>query len=304
MDLPNRIYLALHPIGMAFAILVLASIIGLFFINRQLTNRMTVRLVAAIAFTDLLSHIGEYYAVENYDLIAGTTLCTSVNGFRLFARTFYCWVNMAICFHIYRSLVLLKKTTWRSEVYIWAATAVFVVAETLIYYGLGAFTGVVARKRCTPGVEDYSKNLAFLMFQSLTNLLTIVIGIFVTIKSHSNLNKWINVMSATATEQGEDRDQLISERRKMAVRSFLYPLSACITLPFEAIFLICTAAGTYVYELVVCMALSTGFAGILTAAAFAIDPTTHKAFKAAYYQIKYKDSDKKGSAEEYGMIDF
>jgi hypothetical protein len=304
MDPANRIYLTLHPIGMAFAILVLLSIVGLFFINRQFTNRMTVRLVAVIAVTDLLSHVGEFYAVENYDLKAGTTLCTSVNGFRLFARNFYCWVNIAISFHIYRSLVQLKKPTWKSEMFIWSATAVLVVAETLIYYGLGAFTGVVARKRCTPGVEDNSKNLAFLMFQSLTNILTITIGIFVTIKGHSNLNNWINVISATAAEQGDDCDQLISERKKMAVRTFLYPLSTCITLPFEALFLFCTAARTYVHGLVVAMAFTTGLAGILTSAAFIIDPSTHKAFKAAYYQITSKDSDKKDSGDQYMMADF
>ncbi|KXN73729.1 hypothetical protein CONCODRAFT_3289 [Conidiobolus coronatus NRRL 28638] len=250
MDPPNRIYLTLHPIGMAIAILVLLSITGLFFINRQLTNRMTVRLVAVIAITDLLPHVGEFYAVENYNLTTGTPLCTSVNGFRLFTRSFYWWVNIAISFYIYRSLVLLEKPTRKFEIFIWTATAVLVIAETLIYYELDAFTGLVARKRCTPGVEDNSKNIAFLMFQSLTNLLSIATGIFVTVRGHS------------------------------CHSNFPLFFISMYKLPLEALFLFCTAA------------------------AFFIDPFTHKASKVAYYQIISKDSDKKDFGNQYGMNNF
>ncbi|KXN73717.1 hypothetical protein CONCODRAFT_3277 [Conidiobolus coronatus NRRL 28638] len=292
MSTPVKINLIINPIGMAFASIVIISIAGLAIINRRLTNRMTVRLVAAIALTDLLAHVGEYYAVTHGSLVVGTAHCTAVNGFRLFARTFYCWVNMAICLHIYRSLVLIKKTNWKSEVYIWTATAVLVITETLIYYGIGAFTGQ-AKRNCNPGVDDYTKHLAFLLLQSLTNLLTIAVCIFTTVKSHGNLNKWIDAVSATITEQGGDRDQLIRERKKIAFRSFLYPLSTCITLPFEAFFLIANGSGKMVIELAILMALTTGLSGILTALAFAVDPITHNAFKSAYSQIKHRNIYKK-----------
>lgn len=284
---------------MAFASVVITSIVGLTIINSQLTNKMTVRLVAVIALTDLLAHVGEYYAVTHGKLVVGTAHCAAVNGFRLFARTFYCWVNMAICLHIYRSLVLIKKTNWRSEVYIWTATGVFVVAQTLIYYGIGAFTGQ-ANRNCNPGVDDYSKHLGFLLLQSLTNLLTIAVCIFTTVKSHANLNKWIDAVSATITEQGGNRDQLIKERRKIAFRSFLYPLSTCITLPFEAFFLIANGFGKMVMGLAILMALTTGLAGILTALAFAVDPVTHKSFNSAYNMVKNRIYHIK-TDEQYGF---
>ncbi|KXN73718.1 hypothetical protein CONCODRAFT_3278 [Conidiobolus coronatus NRRL 28638] len=281
MSSSKQINLILNPIGMTCASFVIISIVGIAIINRQLANRMTVRLIAVIALTDLLAHVGEYYAITHSTLTAGTPACTAVNGFRLFARTFYCWINMAISFHIYRSLVQLKKTNWKSEVYFWTATAVFVVAETLVYYGLGAFTGVPARKRCTPGVDDYSKNLVFILFQSLTNLFTIAVSTF--------------------TEEGGDRDHLINERRKLAFRSFLYPLSTIVTLPFEAIFLIFNGFGAYVIELFVVMVIGSGLSGVLTALAFGVDPATHKSFKTAYYLVKNRNSHKKDLDEQYGL---
>ncbi|KXN73731.1 hypothetical protein CONCODRAFT_3291 [Conidiobolus coronatus NRRL 28638] len=306
MDLPNRIYLVLNPIGMACASLVLLSIITLALIDRQLANRMTVRLIAVIAFTDLLAHVGEFYAVENYDLQAGTSLCTFVNGFRLFSRTFYCFTNIAICFHLYRGLVLLKRSSWKFELYTWIATLAMVTIFTLIYWGLGAFTGVVARKRCTPGIDNYTLNIVFTVIQATVNMVTVIIGVFTTIVGHRSLNKWINTYANSRSYTGDDQNRFKSDRKKMAERSFLYPLSTLITLPFEAIFLYLTASGIYVFNLVTLMALSTGLSGVLTAIAFAIDPAAHKAFKSAYNKLTDKSRSHKtindGMSENTSII--
>jgi hypothetical protein len=297
----NKINVVLNPIGIFFASIVLLSIIGLAVVNRQLTNRLTVRLVGVIAFTDLMAHVGEYYAAAHMTLEVGTSVCTSVNGFRLFARTFYCFTNLAICFHLYRSLVLLKKTTWKSELFIWVSTAVLVIAVTLFYWGIGAFKGVPARKRCTPGVDNPTLQTVFTIIQPTINLIITATGIFTIVSCRRNLNKWINAFSATITERGDNLDQVIQDRRKIAVRSFLYPLSTCITLPFEAIFLYMTAAGAYALDMAIPMALGSGLAGFLTFAAFAVDPSTYQAFKSAYYHIKHKNGGAKEQDGRYTM---
>jgi hypothetical protein len=301
LAIASNINLIINPIGMAFASLVLLSIIGLGLVNKNLTSRMTVRLVAVIAFTDLLAHVGEYYAASNLSLVVGTPVCTGVNGFRLFARTFYCCINLAICFHLYRSLVLLKKSTLKSEIFIWITTSVAVITITLYYWGIGAMEGVKGRGRCTPGVSDKTLNAAFTAVQGSVNLFTIVIGILTIVSCRRNLNKWINVFSSTLTEHEDNLDQLIQERRKIAIRSFLYPLSTCITLPFEAIFLFLTATEAYPFNMSIPMNLTTDLAGILTAAAFSIDPSTHQSFKSAYHQIKYENRDKKDSLDNFGV---
>jgi hypothetical protein len=126
-----------------------------------------------------------------------------------------------------------------------------------------------------------------------TDLITALIGIFTTIVSHRNLNKYINVFSATLTEQGQNHDLIIKERRKMAVRSFLYPLATCITLPFEALFLILYGFGYFIIQLGYPKAITLGLSGTLTGIAFAIDPATHSAFKSAYYQFKNRNHPKK-----------
>ncbi|KXN73722.1 hypothetical protein CONCODRAFT_77220, partial [Conidiobolus coronatus NRRL 28638] len=261
---------------------------------------MTVRLIAAIALADLLSHIGEFYSAWNGGLEFSSSLCHSVIGFRLFARTFYAFTNLAIGFHLYRSLVQIKKSTWKFEIATWIVVAVMTAVFTLIYWGLGAFSGVERKKACSPGADDKTLNSVFYAIAGLVDLATIISGIFITVTGHRNLNKWINAYSATLAPSENDHEQLIKDRRKMAARSFLYPLSACITLPIECIFLFLNAGNVYVSVLTILMALTIGISGLLTGLAFAIDPATQKSFKSAYRTLKYRNSDKKYS-EEFNM---
>jgi hypothetical protein len=300
MSLPNKINLTIHPIGMTCAILVLVSIIGLTLINKNLANRMTVRLIAAIAFADLLTHVGEFYSASNIGLPNGTPLCTAVSVFRSFSRTFYCFTNLAICFHLYRSLVLMKKSTWKVEIYTWTVTVIMVVVFTLIYYALGVFSGK-ARRSCNPGADSKTMNTIYFLVVGILDLITIAVGIFTTIMGHRNLNKWIDVYSNTISERGEHIDKLTQDRRKMASRSFLYPLSTCITLIFEALLLILNAFGIMILEISIPKTITVGLSGFLTALAFSIDPATHIAFKSAYYQIKNRKLDKKADYEQYGF---
>ncbi|KXN74332.1 hypothetical protein CONCODRAFT_2536 [Conidiobolus coronatus NRRL 28638] len=291
---PNSILnLVIQPIGLLCATLVLFSIIGLAIIDKRLANRMTVRLIAAIAFADILAHVGEIYASSNGWLPLGSQLCAVVSGFRVASRTFYNFTHIAICFNIYRSLVLLKKSTWRFELYTWIFTVSMVFILTIIYWSMGAFSGKLNKVGCNPGADDYTLNKVFLFMAGFTDLITALIGIFTTVVSHRNLNKYINVFSATLTEQGENPDLIIKERRKMAVRSFLYPLATCITLPFEALFLIFYGFGYINTQLGYLKAATLGLSGTLTGIAFAVDPATHSAFRSAYYQVLNRKHPKK-----------
>ncbi|KXN73716.1 hypothetical protein CONCODRAFT_3276 [Conidiobolus coronatus NRRL 28638] len=286
MSLPVILNQAINPIGMACATAVLLSIIVLAAINKHLANRMTVRLIAIIAFTDLLSHAGEFIAVTNGGLVIGSTSCSVVNGFRLFARTFYCFTNIAICLHLYRAIVLLKKPTWKFEVCCLVLTLGMVLVVFIIYWSLGALRGQVG-KNCNPGVDSKTYHMAFLMIQAFINLITTLICIVSTVICRYYLANWINKYSSNHSDPGQsqDQDEFKKARKKMATRSFLYPLSTCITLPFEAIFLIFNACGIMVIELAALMATTTGLAGVLTAVAFSLDPAAHKAFASAYSQL-------------------
>jgi hypothetical protein len=115
MNLPALVGAIIHPIGIFCSILVLFSIISIATVNRDLANRITVRLIAAIAFGDLISHTAELYASFGGGLNLRSPLCHTVNGIRLFGRTFYAFTNIAICFHLYRSLVLLKNQLGKSK---------------------------------------------------------------------------------------------------------------------------------------------------------------------------------------------
>ncbi|KXN74333.1 hypothetical protein CONCODRAFT_2537 [Conidiobolus coronatus NRRL 28638] len=284
---PNSILnLVIQPIGLLCATLVLFSIIGLAIIDKRLANRMTVRLIAAIAFADILAHVGEIYASSNGWLPLGSQLCAVVSGFRVASRTFYNFTNIAICFHLYGSLVLLKKSTWRFELYTWIFTVSMVFILTIIYWSMGAFSGKLNKVGCNPGADDYTLNKVFLFMAGFTDLITVLIGIFITIVGHRSLKIWINTYAESRSYKGEDPDIFKRNRMKMAKRAFLYPLATCITLPFEALFLIFYGFGYINTQLGYLKAATLGLSGILTGIAFSVDPATHKAFSEAYTQVK------------------
>lgn len=296
MKLPAKIGIVLHPIGIICAVLVLLSIIFLTVVNKELANRITVRLIAAIAFADILSHSVELYSSWERTIELNSPTCHVVNGLRLFGRTFYGFTNIAICFHLYRSLVLLKKSTWRTEMYTWIGTLFMVIIFTIIYGLLGAYTGLLRKNGCNPGADDKILNGVFYFMAGTVDLAAILSGIFTTFVGHRSLKKWIDTYADARSNQEMDQAQFKKDRKKMAERSFLYPLSACITLPAEAIFLYLNAFNIYIFELSIVMAVTVGISGFLTFLAFSVDPAAHKSFTSAYRQIRdrriYGNSDK------------
>ncbi|KXN74336.1 hypothetical protein CONCODRAFT_2540 [Conidiobolus coronatus NRRL 28638] len=249
---------------------------------------MTVRLIAAIAFADLLTHVGEIYSAVNIGLPNGTPHCTAVSIFRSFSRTFYCFTNIAICFHLYRGLVLLKKSTWKYEVYTWIVTLAMVILFTSVYYSLGIFTGKLRKSACNPGADNKTMNRIYFLFVGIIDLITILVGIFTTIVGRQSLNKWINSYADNRNRRLDDQNKFKSDRKKMASRSFLYPLATCVTLPFEALLLILNSFGIMVLQISIPKTITVGLSGLLTGLAFAFDPASHKAFYSAYTQIREK----------------
>jgi hypothetical protein len=286
MNLTTQINVIIHPIGMACSALVMTSIIAILCINKKSANRMTIRLVAAIALGDLMIHAGEYYSATHGSVERASPLCIRVNAFRLFSRNFYCFTNLAICFHLYRSFVKLKQPNWKYEIFTWILMLTLTTIFTLIYYFMGAFTGLKHPSGCKPGAESQTMDAIFTLIKALLEVFTIVTCVTTSIIGRRRLYNWIEVYANSRENESEDREKFIKEGKKIAERSFLYPLSTILTLPFEAIFLILIVCGKFVPQLTIPMAISSGITGVLTFVAFSIDPSTHSSLKEAYFNLK------------------
>ncbi|KXN74341.1 hypothetical protein CONCODRAFT_2546 [Conidiobolus coronatus NRRL 28638] len=247
---------------------------------------MTIRLVAAIALGDLMIHVGEYYAATHGGVERASPLCVRVNAFRLFSRNFYCFTNLAICFHLYRTLVKLRQPNFKYEIFTWTIMLALTIIFTLIYYFMGAFTGLSHPSGCNPGAESHTLDAIFSCIQALVNIFTVISCLTISIIGRRNLSNWITTYASSRENEGQCREQFINEGKKIAERSFLYPLSTILTLPFEAIFLILIVCGKFVPQLTIPMAIFSGLSGVLTFIAFAIDPSTHSAFKDAYRNLR------------------
>ncbi|KXN72648.1 hypothetical protein CONCODRAFT_4510 [Conidiobolus coronatus NRRL 28638] len=214
--------IAILPIGMEGAIFVLSSIFILWLIDSKLVNRLTIRLIAAISFADLLNHIGLYVSITQAKGM-WDNLCYTLAGFQTFTRTFYNLTYLAICFHLYRSLVLLKKSSIKFELTIWIGIWVVIIPLMTIYYFLGAFTGSLQKGGCNPGSRDPLYNKIFSAITGTFCLLTMITCLVTTVIGHRSLTKWINSYANSNLREDSDQDNFKKQRLKMAERSFLYP---------------------------------------------------------------------------------
>jgi hypothetical protein len=161
-----------------------------------------------------------------------------------------------------------------------------VIIFTVLYGLLGAYTGVKHKIGCNPGADDKTLNTVFYLIAGSVDLITILSCLFTTIVGHRSLNKWINTYAEARSNQGIDQAKFKRDRKKMAERDFLYPLSTCITLPFEAAFLYLNAFGIFVFQLGIGMAFTVGISGLLAFIAFCVDPAAHNSITSAYRLIK------------------
>jgi hypothetical protein len=273
------------PIGMFGASFVLGSILIIGVIDFKLVNRLTIRLIAAIAFADLLNHIGGYLSITQARGM-WNNMCYALAGFQMFTRTFYNLTNLAICFHLYRSLVLLKKSSLKFELMIWIGMWAVIIPLMLLYYFLGVFTGTIQKAGCNPGSRNPLYNKIFSAIAGTFCLITIIACLVTTIIGRRSLTRWINSYANSRLRQSNDIENFRKQRRKMAERSFLYPLATLITLPCEVIFNYFNLFGRREPTVIIAMTITGGLSGLLTAIAFLVDPASSKAFESAKLKVK------------------
>jgi hypothetical protein len=279
------------PIGMACACVVLVSIIVLGFIDRRLINRLSIRLIFALALADLLNHIGGYLSITQAQDM-WTSTCYGLAGFQMFTRTFYNFTNLAICFNLFRSLILMKKSTWAYELAIWIGMFIFIVPLMVGYYFLGAFTGTFQKAGCNPGSKDKTNDKVFSFLAGFICLITILSGILVTYFGHKNMNRYAQAYVDNGDYKEEDKEALKKQLRKMAQLSFLYPLATCITLPAEMIYNFMKLAGYRNTNAIIAMTVLGGLSGLFTFIAFILDPAVWRSAEVAYKRIRYRNSGK------------
>ncbi|KXN73734.1 hypothetical protein CONCODRAFT_3294 [Conidiobolus coronatus NRRL 28638] len=261
---------ALHPYGIGASVIVLVSIIILTLINKKFTDKMAIRLIFSISLANLVSHLSEYFSVLNGGLALGSTKCATVNGLRLFSRTFYAFTYISASLHLFRSFAQSKKSNLKSEITIWTGTVILSGVFTAIYWALGAFSGKLNKVGCNPGADNFTTNLIFYLTVGSVDLLAIISGIY-TFYARSKFNRRVTQISFNV------------DPSETVVGSFYYPLTTAITLPFEAGFLFFQAFGIFAWALTIPMAVTMALSGVFTAILFVSDTSVQEAFVTAYF---------------------
>lgn len=271
MDASHLIANIVHPIGMAFSILVLVIIMLLGIVDYRLINRMTLRLIASIVIANLITHAAEYFPYRiSYDL--DSDLCRGLAAFRMFSRTFYCFTNLAISFHLYKRVVLLEESKWKSELTTWVIIFLAITPFMLLYYFIGAFNDTVNRGSCVPGCSNPVFDKVFHFVVSILNIVTMLVAIYVTFAGFRSLNHWTTYYATYQVDEEAEKQRFQHDKTKMAQRSFLYPLSTIIVLLVESVFYFVYGCGLMINELVAPMIATSGLAGTITAIVFFLDP--------------------------------
>lgn len=275
-----------YPIGMTMSCIILLIICILALIDRKLVNRMTLRLIGAIAITNFIEHWAEYFPYRQL-YILGSTKCEVIVGFRMFARTFYCFTQLAISYHLFRRVVQLKESSWKYELITWGVITAATIPFVVLYYFIGVFGDTELKGKCIPGNPvNEANNRLFSIIASLLNFTTIVVCIFVTIIGHRSLNQWIDHYAQTNLDSDFDQEKFKNEKTKLAQRSFLYPLTTCIVLPIETIYYFLIGCGLEIDELVSPMIVTSGLSGTLTAIIFFVDPALWHSASLAKERVK------------------
>jgi hypothetical protein len=261
---------ALHPYGIGASAFVLVSIILLTFINKKLTDKMAIRLIFSISLANLVSHLSEYYSILNGGLPLDSTKCATVNGLRLFSRTFYSFTYISASLYLFRSFAQSKRSNLKSETCAWTATVILSGIFTAFYWALGAFSGKLNKVGCNPGADNFTTNLVFNLIVGSVDLLAIVSGVYTTY-ARSKFNRRVTQISFNI-----DPSETI-------VGPFYYPLTTVITLPFEAGFLYFQAFRIFAWVLTIPMAITMALSGVFTAILFVFDTSVQEAFVTAYF---------------------
>jgi hypothetical protein len=280
-----KLHQILHLISATCSSLVLFTLIVFAIIDLSLVNRVTVRLICGVAIADLISHIAGYLQAEYFTLI-NTPLCEHLVIFALFGRLLYYFTNLAICYHLYRAIVMLKKSTFKYELIVWFFIMLCIAILMVISHFLGLFTGLSRTVACNPGSTSHLNNKIAFGISGTISLITILAGIFTTVQGHRSMSQWIQLYSVKTVEGDFNQQDFQKKKIKRAQRSFLYPLGTIITISVET-------AVQYSWfftalpprPLYTANAIMNGTNGIVTMITFLLDPAVWDSIKLAKNKI-------------------
>jgi hypothetical protein len=280
VQIPNIIqYIGL---GCSSAVIIILAILAL--VDITYVNRVTVRLVAGIAIADFIGHISVILILDSKEYI-GTSYCRGLAAMTTVARIMYALTNVAICYHLYRAIVYLKKSSFKYELMIWsllmAATGIIVV----VFHFLGVFKENKDKLLCTPGSDVFAIQMVENAVAGLLNIIAVFAGIYTTYIGHRYISQWINKYSNKQMPGGNNQPSFKAKKRKTVQRSFLYPLSTVITLSSELVTCIWSLFGNPTQIIKTFNRYTTGFKGILTFIAFIVDPAVCDSLRSAYRKI-------------------
>jgi hypothetical protein len=276
-------------IGLVCSIILIIVWIAIAIIDFKSINRVTIRLVAGIAIADLLTHISSILANGTKHLV-GTPYCESLAAVTALNRHLYAFTNIAICYHLYRAIIQLKKPSFKSELVVWIALVVITAILMIIYHFLGVFSGTLNKKSCNPGANNPSITKVVFGLIGLFNFISIISGIYVTVVGHMNLKLWIESFSIKEFLDPKEQEEFKAKKIRETRRFFIYPLSPLITLTAEVVlctWMLVSDPPLIIYNV---SSICTGLKGSLTLITFLLDPTTQTAIKHCISRLRSKES--------------
>jgi hypothetical protein len=240
--------------------------------------------VAGIAISDVITHTSAILTIGSGKYI-GTPYCEALAAFATLDRFLYAFTNIAICYHLFRAIVQLKKPSFKIELAVWIMIVVIVIILMVILHFLGAFSGTIGKRACNAGADNPIVTKAIYGITAVLNFITIVSGVFVTIVCHYYLTKWIETYSDSKFSNSSDQSQFKEAKKKATKRSFLYPLSALVTLSTEVVLCTWMIFAMPPLAIYTVNSIMLGFKGILTLLTFSLDQAVWSSVKSTYSKI-------------------
>jgi hypothetical protein len=279
-----RFSIILSYIGLACSCILVVSLIIFAIIDIKSVNRVTIRLVTGIAIADILTHTSAVLTIGSFKYI-GTPYCTTLAAITTLDRHLYSFTNIAISYHLYRAIVQLKKPSFKVELVVWIVMVTIISLIMVVYNYLGVFSGTMNKKACNPGADNVVITKVVTGLIGFFDFLAILSGIIVTIIAHKYIEKWILAYSDSKFRSSEDQIEFKAAKLKATKRSFLYPLSAVLTLSTEVILCFWMVVDNPPYILFSINSTMMGFKGILTLITFCMDQAVWKSFKVTYEKL-------------------
>ncbi|KXN66451.1 hypothetical protein CONCODRAFT_11706 [Conidiobolus coronatus NRRL 28638] len=271
-------------IGLSCSCILILALIVFAIVDLKSVNRVTIRLVTGVAISDLLNHTSSILGLGTKKYL-GTPYCESLAAVITLDRHLYAFTNIAISYHLYRAIVMLKKPSFKAELIVWSVLLVVIASFMIVYHFLGVFNGTKNKKSCNPGSNNPAITKTVFGLIGFFNLLAIASGVYATITCHRSLDRWIETYSDKQFADPSEQARFKAVKLKATKRSFLYPLSAVITLSSEVVLCAWMVVGNPPLIMFTINSNMMGFKGILTLIAFCMDQAVWGSAKATYKKL-------------------